>query len=284
MLMSVVCAFTVSALGMPLVNEGVRWVYAEHHVNVWIAEEYGLPSINEGRLYRYEMRGDTVIDSKTYKKCYCISMSRQPLWDTVGVHCSNEVPAACLRQDGYEVYCRFPDKPEFLLYDFDGPVVVKGYKGSPTPSTYTTIDGYRCAVYVSDWGNDLYIEGIGSVSRYTGDLLHTTFSYATGTIYTQHGMSHVENADGKVIFIGPDYGLYADETDLRGDANSDGVVDIDDVNLAISQMMFCMAQIDYNTWDEKTDAINFVRAADLNSDGFVDIEDINQIINRIVGK
>ena len=111
MLISTVCSRSVLAQGLPMVSEGLRWVYAEHHVNVWIAEEYGLPSINEGRLYRYEMRGDTVIDSKTYKKCYCISMSRQPLWDTVGVHCSNEVPAACLRQDGYEVYCRFPDKP-----------------------------------------------------------------------------------------------------------------------------------------------------------------------------
>ena len=283
MLMSFASTHAESASGLPLVREGARWVHTEYYECSYPYIELGEPTISAGRLYCYELRGDTVIESKTYKKCYRISLSHQPLWDTVGLPCSNVVPAACLRQEGAEVFCRFEGKPETLLYDFDGPAVVQGYNGNYRPS-HMTIDGYSCAVFSDNYNQ--YIEGIGSVSEETGDLLYPIYPFALGMEFIKHGMSHVETADGKLIFMAKNYGLYDDETDLRGDVNRDGVVDIDDLNICIDELFNFRSQVDdeYFEGDNIWQGATFLRAADLNSDGMVDITDVNAVINKILHK
>ncbi|MBR6249141.1 MAG: T9SS C-terminal target domain-containing protein [Muribaculaceae bacterium] len=62
---------------------------------------------------------------------------------------------------------------------------------------------------------------------------------------------------------------YEDAPGVRGDLNGDGVVDIEDLNLAINIML---------GKQEKTNA------ADINDDGVVDIDDVNILINIMLGK
>ena len=50
---------------MPLLREGVKWVYAEEYED-WDG--------TTKRLYSMEVKGDTVIDGTTYKKVYRISL------------------------------------------------------------------------------------------------------------------------------------------------------------------------------------------------------------------
>lgn len=283
MLLSYAGAQAEPMAGMPLVREGARWVHTEYYECSYPYIELGEPTVTAGRLYCYLLRGDTVIESETYKKCYRISMSRQQLWDTVGLPCSTAVPAACLRQDGRKVYCRFEGKPEFKLYDFDGPIVVEGYSGESTPSQMS-IEGYSCAVFSDK--DHLFIEGIGSVSSETGDLLYPYLPFATGMKFTKHGLSHVEDAGGKLIYMAANYGLYGDETGLRGDVNHDNVVDIDDLSICIDQLFICSSQVDEAFYEGDTTwrGWTFLRAADVNSDRVVDIDDVNAVINRILAK
>ena len=58
-------------------------------------------------------------------------------------------------------------------------------------------------------------------------------------------------------------------TDVPGDINGDGVVDIADVNAVINMML---------------GKVEAVPAADLNNDGSVDISDVNAVINIMLGK
>ena len=66
--------------------------------------------------------------------------------------------------------------------------------------------------------------------------------------------------------------ITADYASPTGDATSDGVVDIADVNAIINVML-------------GKGATDKVRAAsDVNSDGLVDIADVNMVINIMLGK
>ena len=280
---------------LPLVREGARWVFTEQYTCIY-PEEMAQPSVDMGRLYRYEMRGDTVIDGVTYTKCYRISMSRDTLWGTMGYElqrgltCSEVTPAACLRQDGRKVFYRMPGgTSEWPLYDFEGPDVLPGYHMTFNHCTPVDVAGYECERYELYQGRHIsyFIEGIGTVSEQEGELLYPNLSLVPGLEYTLHGMSHVEDADGDVVFMGPNYGKYDDETDLRGDVNGDGLVDVEDLNAVINEL-FRFSAIQSNTVfgedEEIFWVVPFKRAADLNNDGYIDIADVNAVVNHIVRK
>ena len=57
---------------------------------------------------------------------------------------------------------------------------------------------------------------------------------------------------------------------IRGDLNADGVVDVDDVNIAINVIL----KVNTNA--------SIAEMADLNEDGTVDVDDLNIIINIIL--
>ena len=301
-LLAILCAIgcqIVQAQGsdyMPLVREGVKWVHTEYY-NCAYPDVDWHPEVSMGRLYRYEMHGDTVIDGTLYTKCYRISMSRDTRWGTMGnemrmgLLCSPDSPAVCLRQEGRTVYYRMPGGSERILYDFESPNVIPDYNVSLSHGIPVEVAGYVCEVYeVIGYVNRRIcriIEGIGSVSEKEGELLYPVYEYPLGLEFSYHGLSHVEDANGDVIFVGPNYGLYDDETDLLGDVNRDGVVDVDDLNAAINEV-FRFNEIWNNTTfgedEEDYYVVPFKRAADLNNDGCVDISDVNAVVNIMVGK
>ena len=59
---------------------------------------------------------------------------------------------------------------------------------------------------------------------------------------------------------------------LRGDINSDGIVDVSDVNIAINIML------------GKAQASSYTGISDLNGDGSIDVSDVNAVINIMLGK
>ena len=276
-------------------REGAKWVFTEHYTCVY-PEETALPSVDMGRLYRYEMRGDTVIDGVSYIKCYRISMSRDTLWGTmgneirIGLECSDVTPAVCLRQDGRKVFYRVPGgSSEWPLYDFGGPDVLPGYHMAFEHCSPVNVAGYECDRYELYQNRHIsyFVEGVGTVSEQEGELLYPFMPLVPGLEYTLHGMSHVEDDGGDVIFMGPNYGKYDDETDLRGDVNGDGLVDVDDLNADINELFRyngIQSNTEFGEDEENFWVVPFKRAADLTNDGYVDVEDVNAVVNRIVRK
>ena len=57
---------------------------------------------------------------------------------------------------------------------------------------------------------------------------------------------------------------------VRGDLNGDGIVDVSDVNMMID-MVLGKADLNYNT-------------ADLNDDSTIDVSDVNALIDIVLGK
>ena len=277
---------------LPLVREGAKWVHTEYYECTYPDTDWQ-PQVIMGRLYRYEMRGDTVIDGTAYTKCYRISMSRNTLWGTMGhemqrgLSCSASTPVACMRQEGRTVYYRLPGGRELKLYDFEGSDVLPNYRVEMTSGLPVEVAGCECEVYfVHDYSCRI-IEGIGSVSEMEGELLFPVFDYPLGLEYSFHGLAYVEDADGDVIFMGPNYGMYDDETDLRGDLDGNGVVDVDDLNAAINEVFRYNKIVDNTTFGEDEEyfyVVPFKRAADHNNDGYVDIADVNAVVNRMVHK
>jgi hypothetical protein len=92
----------------------------------------------------------------------------------------------------------------------------------------------------------------------TDKINHILFT----TNYTINGNNHVIDADGNIIYRGPNYRFFA------SDINGDGTVDISDVNEVINMML------------GKSD----ISPVDITGDGQVDISDVNAVINAMLGK
>ena len=120
------------------------------------------------------------------------------------------------------------------------------------------------------------VEGIGFDSRDMGDLL-TPFTRKPDpdADYQEWcGLSHVIK-DGQIIYKGLRYDeervneLLGGATELPGDVNDDGVVDIADVTALIDLVL---------------NGRHLYRVpADMDSDGSVDIDDITGLIEIILG-
>ena len=87
---------------LPLLREGVKWVYLEKFHGM--TEDFSDATVDT-RFYTIELKGDTVVDGNTYKKCYRYSDTE---WDydlcIEGINCSKSEPAALLREEGRVVY------------------------------------------------------------------------------------------------------------------------------------------------------------------------------------
>ena len=274
---------------LPLVREGVKWVYTETYNNEWV-------NIEDGRLYSYEFRGDTIINGKTYKKCYW--STDQPTnkqyyvnwqsWDT-------SQPVVGLREEGKRVYGVIIQpsfihsvyeseiwKPtsdifedwlveEWLIYDFDtatnGLIHLRDVE----------ISGHSCAVLGEKGWNDssieLMVEGVGYVANYY-DLLLEDFLCDCG-YNVEHNLHHMEDADGNILYKGPSYNY---KFWTKGDFKRDGKVDVEDINFIIN---YILHQLPKGGFYE--DYAQDMKAwCDLNEDGKVDIEDVNMVINTIL--
>ena len=164
---------------VPFVREGVKWAY--YITNYRYSEEY-LTNPARGdniNYYTLELKGDTVINGKTYKVMHKYSGDAiNPESDTIPI---------CLREENKIVYGTIPDGTpyywdapiyidngvrggEFVLYDFNDPFTFWRYM-----PFYETVELYADTIQVGQhfvkryrgqgWGNSLQVlEGFGLVT------------------------------------------------------------------------------------------------------------------------
>ena len=285
MLLALLCSIIVQAQDadyQPLVREGVKWIN-RYQIDDYSTERF-LPEI----YYMLEFHGDTTVTTEQgnldYHKLYRTLI--KPSAPEDDYHSStvfnDSSPAALLREEGKKVYCLIKNdliegiqndtSKEFLLYDFANEeqaavgwfvpywVVDEGnLLDYYTWNGQTLINDANCKVFQKD--DNLLIESIGLVSSVDGDLI-TLYKYRELGVERNIGLSHVIDADGNIIYRGPNYRFFA------RDINGDGQVDISDVNEVINMML------------GKSD----ISPVDITGDGQVDISDVNAIINAMLGK
>ena len=269
---------------VPFVREGVKWVY--YYDNPFNVEVLGMA---DGiQYYSFELKGDTVIDGKSYKPVQLSYLT------STGEETTQDFVPAYLREEDKKVYAILPEgrwypqcpvglglvvssnpnysvaADEFVLYDFNDPTsLYEEYEGFFPDYTYTdTIavgTNHLCKRhhYVRDYGPQnemLIIEGYGYVSGY-GMPLYYFPTLITGMQVFYH-LSHViEN--GKIIYKGTHY--------IPGDVNGDGEVTIADANSVIDVVI-----MGGNAGHTRAPA------ADMNDDGEVNITDLNLVIDLII--
>ena len=254
-LMGGIAAQAQTADYQPLVREGVRWVNVHEAMYDTFGQHFR-------EFYRYEFRGDTIINGKTYKKCY--------RYNTKSLDMAIDTPYCAMREQGHRVYevpfnldeshtffktafwsffymenlyTELMNTGEFTLFDFDNPEY--------------------------PWGEDVknqIVQGIGFNSDWFGDAFHPCTGVCTCLDYDKFSFHHLEDMDGNVLFEGANFGQ-RETKDY--DLNGDGKVDIADVNIVIDGIV-------NGTYD--------LDAADVTGDDKIDIADVNAIIGAMLTK
>ena len=240
-----------------LVREGVKWIYRSRQ------DDY-----NEFVYYALELMGDTVIETLsgfyTYKKCYKYPITQGDV--STSVDLSDKRPVAYLREFDQLICCLDYQTVQtmqqtgyltrdWLLYDFSD--ICQATLGGTQRYVFkesepTSVQGHQCRVFEDETGQAMLVESIGLVTLESGNLLG---------VNENSGLSHVIDADGNIIYRGPNYRFFA--SDITGD----GRVDIADVNAVINMMLGKSAA-----------------PGDVTGDGKVDISDVNAVINAMLGK
>ena len=164
---------------VPFVREGVKWMYYIRNYDYYW-DYYTNPARGDNVAYRtFEMRGDTVINGKTYKAVHKYSGDAiNEEQDTIPVF---------LREEDKIVYAILPDVElfysdcpignpnvyndgrwegeEFLLYDFQDPIGYwTGIEGYLNLQVDTVIVGDHLAKrYVGDYADFCVVEGVGAM-------------------------------------------------------------------------------------------------------------------------
>ncbi|MBO4871348.1 MAG: hypothetical protein J5565_05140 [Muribaculaceae bacterium] len=262
----------------PLLREGVKWVCTEVFTNDWVR-------VKDDRLYTYELKGDTVINGKTYKKCYW--GTNQPSNKFYFSRWDPNRPLVGLREEDRQVYgvviqhefdyetewSWLPirnNSTEMLVYDFDT------YTNGMYLWDEVEVAGNQCDVmsgYINYFSRTI-VESVGNVA-YNSDLLMVD-DLCTCGYNTEHSLHHLEDADGNVLYKGPSYnhGFWT-----KGDFKRNGKVDVEDVNFIINYILQQLPKDGY--YDDYPEHMK--AWCDLNEDGKVDIEDVNMVINTILG-
>ena len=181
---------------VPFVREGVKWEYHHYHDSMY-GEIPGLP--NEDVKATLELKGDTVINGKTYKAMHkyhgdAINMEN----DTVVIYLREEdkivygiVPNGIVYVDcpighsmNQDIDNRISSGEEFILYNFKDPqhyyedalgaATTYGYSAYLYTDTLTIGGGKRaCHMFYHFFARPVaIIEGIGSTSPFNGYTLH----------------------------------------------------------------------------------------------------------------
>jgi len=214
---------------VPLVREGVKWVYSYQNTGEIYPPD---PNLSVGVVnLTLELKGDTVIDGKTYKamhKYYGDNINTEN--DTIPIYLREEdkIVYGFVPHDGKTYYdcpiCGLYDPSvfslieagkEFILYDFNDPLAFfqsnsNLYKsceysyeayGGIKPFRFAdmvNINGHQAKRYVFTLlRNCCVIEGIGFDSMYEGYLL--SYGYNSFSCDPIFSLIHVIE-DGKVIY------------------------------------------------------------------------------------
>ncbi|MBR6284331.1 MAG: hypothetical protein IKR25_08585 [Muribaculaceae bacterium] len=284
LLTALLCSLSMSAQDTsytPLVREGVRWVYLFYE-----AWDNGSNWVGHGEfVYYLEFRGDTIVDSTTYKKLYC---TLNPLESEQSAR-----PVALMRENDRHVYAMVLKDAEFAygydetspeipilewvargteteLLDFnDIPAFIEGWLTNaygefdytpiiPQPTT-VIVDGQQTQAWT--WW-DGYIKVIEGVGCDTGDLLDVgPRAYPTCECPIKYGLVQQETLDGRILYKGPFY---------YGVHTPRATADINTVNTLINQILgksrIAIQELDYN------------------ADFTLDIDDLNILVNFILKK
>ncbi len=212
---------------VPFVREGVKWVY--YYENPVYGMDYQQGYIPGGRyFYSMEMKGDTVINGKSYKPVH-----------VSGIDLNQEMVPVYLREENKVVYGIIPDERrywecpvgigtsvdngrfcndkieagvEFKLYDFGDPAnfyenEVECTFIKPKYNQADTVQvGNRPSLRHSvSFGYDegYFIEGLGYVGNSVGPVVGTPLDYfypvSTGMTQVAYRLSHVIE-DGSVVY------------------------------------------------------------------------------------
>ena len=288
-LTALLCAASIQAQDatyIPLVREGVRWVYLFNDIT-------SNGEVDEGRgefAYFMEFRGDTTVNDIGYKKLYC-TLSRQ--FDERTTR-----PVALMREQERHVYAMVLEDAKFPygysetfseipilyvvdrgveteLYDFnDFPAFIENFVTNggqwplnnniqelvPQPTT-AIVDGNVVPAWLWDYWMPARV--ITSVGGDSGDLLDIgPLDYPTCYCPVKYGLIQQETTDGRVLYKGPHY--YGPHTP------SSNELDITTVNYLINvilgkSMLISLGSLDYN------------------GDFVVDIDDVAILINAMLG-
>ena len=208
LLLTLLCGMAAQAQTndyQPLVREGVRWVnYQEAFY-----DDYSC------YFYNYEFHGDTIINNKTYKKCYRYSGKSLDL--------KRDTAFCAMRDEGHKVYevpfdlyedfasaywsimdygnCydEFLNTGEFTLFDFDNPM-------DPWAS-YNTPVGTKALLNRGNSEQSPYVPGVGFDGGGSGDAFHPYTAICTCEYYDMYGFHHLEDLEGNVLYEGAGNGL-----------------------------------------------------------------------------
>ena len=196
---------------LPLVREGVRW----HYVKSFIDSQ---EEIFVDTPYYYEFKGDSILNGKTYKKCYVTSSEPK-----------ESGLVALVREEDKKVYRKFVNdelsKPE-LIYNFNpAELSVDGFNlyDKIESTKNVSIEGVDCKVYqvknAQDIDNIALIEGVGvdlsSSNYYHGNLLSPLINYCTCYVETVYTLDRLEDLDGNILYT---YSQYSAIKDLKAES------------------------------------------------------------------
>ena len=123
-------------------------------------------------------------------------------------------------------------------------------------------------IFVTSQGVRPFSGNSGAIAVVT--VKATSAFSGTGTVQLRGSVVVEENGVKHTLDDCTAY-LNGAEPTVRGDVNSDGVVDVDDLNIVINIMVRKASMTDWP-------------AADLDGNGVVDIDDLNRVINIMVHK
>ena len=239
----------------PFAEESTVWHMVKEHPLPPDYEEY-----ETDYFYEYFIKGDTVIAGLPCKKMYRYN------WENSGV-----AAFSCgVYEVDRKVFTVGGEGQTWLLYDFGaevGDVVTDGnheFVFHVEEVRLVNIRGVnrRALLVGSEGGCGWWIEGIGC------DLgpLNTILLGICGSPFSWLDCE----LNGKVVCDGWDFSnLCYFQPVSNADVNGDGMVDVEDVNIAISHML--------------GNDVTTIFYADVNGDGVVDITDVNIVVNSILG-
>ena len=271
---------------VPFVREGVKWVYSIYNSDVWNVPD---PRFQVGLNFRtLELKGDTIINGKTYKAMHKYSGS--------AIDTQNDTIPIYLREEDKVVYGIIPDGhryydcpikiswlndeyngQEFVLYDFndqasfwDGVININEEDDDfeCLSTDIIPLGTHQAKRYINRYGElEFYVvEGVGIDWPAWGYTLYFFMAlYPNSPIYH---FSHVIE-DDQIIYKGFWFDLALFEN--LGDVNGDGEINIADANSVIDIVIM-----------GGNNGHSRAPAADVNDDGEINIADVNAIIDIIL--